>query len=251
MYNLGQMKAIRSFYYSILLLAFSVSFLGASETEQKEYPVPHPLELKQNWWKYFDVPEDKIKGNLDAFKKELLELQASLKDESHKDIHKLIDQVFLMLDLVLQKRQEVQPSKPTELKLLPHYSLKELLQVHEKRQLAKIEIEAKRNKINILESRVNRTQTSLDRAIIQYQSESPATFEKLKQGMEIIELRAELALQSIELQQEREGLNYALKKRDQLREELKAANRTSTARRECSKTAKRESLSDRESLTRG
>lgn len=217
------MKAIRYCYTLFLFLILSSSFLEANEKEQVEYPVPNPLELKKNWWKYFDVPEDKVQENLAAFKKELLELKASLQDESHQEIHKMIDQVFLMLDLVIQKREEVQPSKPSELQLLPAYSLKEILQVHEQRLRAKNEIEAKRNKINILQSRVNRIQTNLDRAIIQYQSISPATYEKLKQGMVIIELRAELALQTLELQREREALNFTLKRRDQFREELNAA----------------------------
>lgn len=217
------MNAIR--HYCLLLVTLLAHFnsVFAEESQEKEYPVPHPLELKKDWWKYFDVPEEKVHENLEAFKKELLGLKESLKDDTHQEIHKMIDQVFLILDLVMQKRAELQPSEPLQLQLLPSYSLDELLLVREKKQRTKIEIEAKRNKIMILQSRINRIQSNLDRAIILYQSLAPATYEKLKQGMEIIELRAELALQTLESQRERTSLNYSLKQQDQIREELKAA----------------------------
>lgn len=217
------MKAIRHCYYTLFFLLICHTLHSAEESKEKELPVPNPLELKQDWWKYFDVEEGKVQENLQAFKKELLALKDSLQDESHKEIHKMIDQVFLLLDLVMQKKEAVQPSKPPELKLLKSYSLDELLQVHEKKLRIQTDIEAKRSQINILQSRVNRIQSALDRAIIHYQGLSPATFEKLKQGMKIIELRAELALQSIDLARERDSLNYFLKERDQIKEELTAA----------------------------
>lgn len=213
-------RLIVTFFCTFSLFA---SFICAEESEGKEFPLPHPLELKKNWWGYFDVPPEKLNSRIQEFKDEINQLKSTLNEEEHKEFPKMLDQIYLMLELYAQKKAEVRPTSSPKLQLRKAYTLEQLIGVHENLQRAILEIDARRNKIKILQSRMNRLQSTLDRSIILYQNSSPATYEKLKQGILIIVQRIELALQDLELQRDKESLNHFVKERDLFREELTAA----------------------------
>lgn len=213
----------RLFIYFLSSLLLIINMSTAQEAEQKEMQPPSPLKLKQDWWGYFDVSNDKLKIHLETFKKEVEELISPLDGKKHEEIHKKMDQIFLMLDLYVQKKEEIKPISAPKLQLLEAYSLEQVLEVHERLQRSEMEIEAKKNKIKVLESRLNRLQNTLDRSILYYQNLSPTTFEKLKQGLQIISQRIELALQDLELQREKEALSHFTKESNLYREELTAA----------------------------
>ncbi|ADI38347.1 mechanosensitive ion channel domain-containing protein [Waddlia chondrophila] len=215
----------RFFLFFISILFLLTSALIADQEKEKEPSTPSPLELKQNWWEFFDVSDETLKSRLDTFKKENKALLSSLSDKEHEEIHRKMDQVFLMLDLYAKKKEEVQPSSAPQLQLLEFYTLDQLVEVYERLQRSEMEIGILQSKIKIQQSRINRLQNTLDRSILLYQNLSPATYEKLKQGVLLISQRAEHATLDLELQRDKKALTSFLERRDLYRNELVAAKK--------------------------
>jgi potassium-dependent mechanosensitive channel len=209
----------------LLLFIFMGLIFGEAHSQEeakKAHPVPNPLELSSDWWQYFESADD-FPNKVEKFQKELSQLKSSLEGETHKETSKIIDQIFLILDLIAQKKEEKVPKNGTQLQLLKSYSLDQLLEANTRWLKIGHQIGVYENKIEVLKLRLNRLQSHLDRAVLRYQQLPPSSFERLNEGLQIIQLRAELALQNLDLVKDKERLTFLVKDRDLLTEELKIA----------------------------
>ncbi len=223
----GKNRAANRDFFSFVLFFASLVFccsLHSEDKTDKNPPVPNPLELSQDWWKYFDVSDSKLlQERIKIFENELRGLQKNLKKNVDQEVFSKIDQTLLVLDLVAQKSKELEPSRQPQLQLLQHYTLDQFLKIFIRLQNTKQKIDTHQRKTNALDARLSRMQSKLDRLILYYQTLSHASYDRLNTGVEIIELRAEYALQQLEFKRQKKYLNFLDKEKKLLGQELSNA----------------------------
>ncbi len=214
---------IRILLLSLVILA---NYSYAEETvviKEAVSPGPDPLDLKKDWWEFFDVPFVQLSERTALFNEKLTLIKASLKTQEHQDTLQLLERLSLELNVFLKKKNDTPIAQPSPVQFLGSYSIKQLLEVQSRLLKQQSIISNLKDKIEGHRTSSALLQKKLDQLIVSYPALPGSSIEKLHGGLEIIEKRFELALQQIGLSQAQAKMEGLQKERENLQEELKLA----------------------------
>jgi len=215
-------------YLTLFILFFS--FIQPIEGNEKkddaevnEAVIPNPLELKKSWWDYFNVPPEQFSVNLDKFKVQLEKFLEFSTKESHEEIIKEKEDVFINLELLYNKKNKIKIQEDPYLQILKEYSPEQILQVNQTLSEVQNRISQMHDKVVFYRNRLGRIQSDLDKQIMRYYDLPNSSYEKLLAGLQIIDKRVELAIHKSEIDTLVERINYNTQEKKLLIDELKNA----------------------------
>jgi potassium-dependent mechanosensitive channel len=200
--------------------------LSADSTKASEAAysnIPNPMELKSDWWLYFQAPVEELPEKIEKFK-EFLEAQlpeASLSEKT--EIARVKGEIFLNLDALLKKRSADSEVMAPPVPAHQNYTPDQLLELNKELTEAKSDVTRLNNTIEFKTSRYSWLRSKLDKRMEAYRATQTPSYEKLKEGLEIILVRIGLELEKIEISGLTKSLDYATKNVRFLSEETKEA----------------------------
>jgi len=219
-------------YFSVFVLSIlTCSHLLFAEDKNEDTflentAVPNPLELDKGWWEYFEVSADELQYRIKSFLEKIKDLEKSLNTENHKDILDLTSQITFNLEMLKTKKTEITLEDPKQLKYLQEYSFSDLFEVQENLIETISEIGVLKDKINSQKIPQNLTRSRLDKHILQYQSLSHSSYERLLSGLNIIETRIISAIHNSTIQILEESIENLSKQKKILEDELANAEKS-------------------------
>lgn len=210
------------FLFSLVSL---ISPIQSEEQQSKKSPpaIPDPLELHSDWWTYFKVPPEVLPAKIQAFQAYLNQYLLLSKEGEHQEIIDLKTEIFQNLQLLQKKTNPVVPQGPHSLQLRKAYTPQQILDINRRLMLASDGISQLKDKIDFEKTRMSKTQTKLDKHLIEYRELPEASYEKLFSGLKIILLRIKIAIHKSDLAAFTTTLAFRTKEQELLSDELKTA----------------------------
>lgn len=206
----------------LLLLPYLSLFGGEGEDKSPPSP-PNPLELKKNWWRYFDVSEEKFHERVVSYKEFLDGMLSYEKGEEQEELSQLKEEVFGQLELYDKILHKEMPSSTPAVEIYKTYSIEQLLNLKEQSLNVEREIASVNDRIALKSTREGVIQYELDREVISYHDLEGSSYDKLHTGLRVIFLRIQLAILREELKQLRTLLAYRNKEQESVQGVLKDA----------------------------
>lgn len=218
----------------IFLLFPLPSFLCGNDVNhplenEKEHPaqetvrIPDPLELKSSWWDYFQVSSEILPERIKEMQLSLNNLKVSLTADDHQSLLQLIDRISFNLDILLKKKQLSLGFTPTTVQFLKQYSTDQLLKVNKNY----LQVQAKRatqeERLKSQKNHFSKIQSTMDELILQYQNQAKSSYNKLRTGLKLIDIRVELAVTDTEISLSQKRIVFYQNEERKLEDELRLA----------------------------
>jgi len=208
-----------------MALMLSFSALSFAETDQqpvKEYVLPDPLHLKSQWWEYFSVTENQYSEHAEKFRLYLQDLMNQLEGEQKEAVAVMVKRLNSHIEaLPLLRNNQIEPQnvKP----YLDQYTLNQQIELAKLVASYRSALGNEKKEEKFLANRNSKVSQHQDKLIVSYRDMEEETFQKFLLGLEILNTRFTLAVNSEKLRavrESKEALESILKRSE---EELKFA----------------------------
>ncbi len=219
---------IKRLLISLVLLSsvFCSPLLSAQDKKGTAVQVelPNPMNLKTNWWDYFIVEGKNYKKHAEAIKEELEKILEGLESEQKDQAAVLIKRLSGNMEAYAEVRQE-KGEKPAPKPFLDSYSLQQQIDVAKQVSYERSLLDSEKKEAKFLSNRLSKLSNHLDKLIVSYQEMKENNFQKLIQGLEILNTRFTVAINKEKLRVTREKIDITGDQLDNSEEELNYARK--------------------------
>ncbi|GAB4228083.1 MAG: hypothetical protein Tsb0021_05260 [Chlamydiales bacterium] len=207
----------------IYFMFFTCSLSAQDKSELKECEeIPNPIELSPQWWCFFEDTK-KLRDHIYIFKLELEQLSQSLNRENHQPLYELINRIGLSLDIYLQKKNTPFERPVSSLQYLHEYTVNQMLQINKNLHLTKLKIQNINEWLIAQQNTINQLEKKKDNLFIYYHQLHGPSYEKLSNGLEIIEKRILIAIENEQKRLLNDAKNFYSDEENKLKQELDLA----------------------------
>ncbi len=204
-------------------LAADQPLLGENSRKTPTLSLPNPLDLKADWWRYFETDSSTLKARTETLVKQLTSITQTLPEDQKLDantrIKRISDNLRVLLELSTQNAPEVPLVRPAQ----KAYSFKQWLDIAHKRRTLQAELQSETEDTLRDEMRYNAAQKRLDSLTAAYLALPDQSQDKMEQGLAIIDLRVALAVNGEHLRLQKNALTLYKTQMAQIAEENNAA----------------------------
>ena len=180
---------------------------------------PNPIDLSADWWRYFAVESDELKDHIHQSSELLKKLTADEPLAIKAEVADLIENLQRYREL----REKPAPEPSAVLDIQNSYSLREWLDMARKRQSLQTELQSERQDLERDEKHLASARQQLDTLMAAYLDLSDNAVDKITQGLRVMSLWAEQALEAESLRLKKAILAVNNLQLMQLSKEIKAA----------------------------
>jgi small-conductance mechanosensitive channel len=155
---------------------------------------PNPVNLSPTWWKYFDVPEDQLKINIETFTKKIEQPPANLSKEGQDKRKELVEKILINLKAYLALVEQPAPVKQPPTPYLESYTLEQLLQLNKDLQKELLVLNSRQEEKKETLKHVEAAQERLDKLVINYGDQTSGSEKKYLLGLEILAYKTTIEL---------------------------------------------------------
>ncbi len=191
------LMSIKKILFSIILLSglfcSSLHCQESSPQSKTEAELPNPMKLNTNWWEYFDVKGEEYKNRTVKLKEELDGILAGLENEQKDQAVILIKRLSDNMDAYALAKQEA-VEEPSPRPFLDSYTLQQQIEVAKQIALHRSQLNSEKQEAGFLKNRLSKLSRHLDSLVISYREMKDDTFQKMLQGLEILNTRFTIAI---------------------------------------------------------
>ncbi|MBF0288558.1 MAG: mechanosensitive ion channel [SAR324 cluster bacterium] len=194
------------------------------EQQTEAVITPDILDLKPNWWKYFQVEsEEQLEERIERFQFQLDQQKIAINQQEQKAANNFIKRIKANLEALPALRANTSADTPTPVPVLEKYTTGQLLKLTKQLWDHKIELDADEAEQTRLRSSIKAAQKLRDNLMAAYLKTPHQTPKKLLRGLEISANQTVLsiALEHLRLHQARLKISQTVASR--LDETLKIA----------------------------
>lgn len=191
---------MRLFKFFIFLIFFSSCYsqLPLQDIkEQKEIVIPDPLNLKANWYDYFEVDEVELENREKDFLKRLQNIKTSFYTD---DINKLINRIKNNFSILLNLKKKIKTTTYIKKEFLKKYSLKDVTNLGETLFQKEKDYQEFKKQIGLEELLIKSNEKEVDKITISYFKEPPSSKKRLLKGLELINEKLLLEIDRVQLE---------------------------------------------------
>lgn len=194
----------------------------AAISQAEEAEPPDPLRLDPHWWSYFEVEESLFEMRLQKSLQQLHKLIEATPEERRAEADRLIQRIFINLKALPQARQQ-RSATPTLEPFADQYTLQEELEIIGAIRKLEMQSDDLNKEVKLLYERSIKGQRHLDGLLVAYLAMREPSIDKQLAGLEIIALRAALAIVQESLRVAQERQEFIERELDHRRRQLKYA----------------------------
>ncbi|PPD39329.1 MAG: hypothetical protein CTY16_19230 [Methylobacter sp.] len=184
---------------------------------------PSPMDLKSDWWRFFETEPDVLEKRIDTVVQQLNAIDQKLPEGQKPDTQLHIDRIRENLRALLELRRKANPESPPPLPIQTSYSFRQWLDIVHKRRTLQAEFQSENEDRQRKEKRFAAARQRLDSLMAAYLALPDQSQVKEEQGIAIMSewsgqainseslrlQKAALAIQSTQLEQLVEANNTA------------------------------------------
>ena len=211
----------------LILLIFCFLCLSPLYGQEEAPPpaVPDPIELKPEWWLYFDKAEDSFPEKSDQFLDKMRVTTEGLTPENQKAAGELIDKIQTKLQSYYKIATTPIPRDAPPTPIADVYTINQLIAVHNEELRLNLEQRANRVQQDNLNQEINSTTQYLSTLRSRYSAAEARSEQKFLLGLEIILYNITLKVAQKNLAVVKATNAVDIKRLRQLNEELNAAKK--------------------------
>jgi small-conductance mechanosensitive channel len=194
------MKLLKIFIL-FFFFTFSYAQLPLQEgKDKKEEIIPNPIDLKSDWYDYFEVDEVDLESRGEDFLKRLNNVKSSLNISYQKDIVDLIDRVGSNFRIFLSLKKKVKVPVFKKKEFLKSYNLENLLSLGETLFEEDKSYKDLKKQSSLEELAIKSKSKDVDRLTLLYFKETGVSERKLTKGLELIDSKFLLEIEKLKLE---------------------------------------------------
>ena len=167
----------------------------------------NPANLTADWWRYFEVEPSILKDRINAADRYLNEALQELPEDEKSGAKARIDRITENLPTLLELRKKTGPEALISRPLQKTYKLRQWLDIVHKRRTLQAEVQSENENLLRDEKRYNAARQSLDSLTAAYLALPDQSRNKAVQGLAIMALWSELAINNERLRLQKAALS--------------------------------------------
>jgi len=172
-------------------------FSNPQSPPDKKEEIPDPMNLRSNWWEYFNVDEIKMKERKEVFLKRLQNTYSQASSTQKKILTPFLTKIEQDLDILILIKQKKILSDLEKPKIEETYTIKAFSDLGNKLFSTEKNYASFQTQKNLIKREIKNTSKELDVLVQNYKKIEEVSFNKYFAGIQIIDKRIRLVIQKL------------------------------------------------------